>query len=170
VATRVIAVFPEIDTAAVERFRNRWDPLAAAVPAHITVAFPFDWTGPVSGLADALQPILTACPSFTVELSTPTVWEDEYLFLLLGEGREQVSQLHESIYRQVLRGVPRPTRFVPHMTVGRHADKEALGVGVTEAAEMGLPLIGRAVSLTVYRRHDDGRRVRELDIPFGAAS
>ncbi|MER7007512.1 2'-5' RNA ligase family protein [Dactylosporangium sp. NPDC000555] len=97
-------------------------------------------------------------------------WEDEYLFLLVSEGREQVSQLHESIYRQVLRGAQRPSRFVPHMTVGRHADKVALRAGVSEAAEMDLPLIGRALSLTVYRRDKDARRVRELDIPLGAAS
>ncbi|MEV4514266.1 2'-5' RNA ligase family protein [Dactylosporangium sp. NPDC049525] len=167
---RVIAVFPEMDTTAVERFRRRWDPLATAVPAHITVAFPFEWAGPVSGLAAALQPVITACTSFAFGLSNPTVWDDEYLFLLLGDGREQVSQLHESIYRQVLRGARRPTRFVPHMTVGRQADEVALRVGVSEAAAMDLPLIGRARSLTVYRRDEDGRRVRELDIPLGAAS
>ncbi|WP_433087605.1 2'-5' RNA ligase family protein [Dactylosporangium sp. CA-052675] len=169
-ATRVIAIFPEMNTAAVERFRNRWDPLAGAVPAHITVAFPFEWTGPVSALADALRPVLTPCSPFALELSSPTVWEDEYLFLLVGEGRERVSQLHESIYRQMLRGAQRPSRFVPHMTVGRHGDKVALRAGISEAAAMDLPLIGRALSLTVYRRDENGRRVRELDLPLGAAS
>jgi 2'-5' RNA ligase len=170
VATRVIAVFPEMNTAAVKRFRSRWDPLAAAVPAHITVAFPFEWAGPVSGLAEALQPVLIGCSSFALELSNPTVWEDEYLFLLVGEGRDRVSQLQSSIYRQVLRGAQRPSRFVPHMTVGRHADKVALRVGISEAAEMDLPLNGWARYLTVYCRDEEGRRVRELDLPLGAAS
>ncbi|MFD0579693.1 2'-5' RNA ligase family protein [Dactylosporangium darangshiense] len=159
-----------MNTAAVERFRNKWDPLAAAVPAHITVAFPFEWPGPVSRLAKDLQPVLTAFTSFALELSTPTVWADEYLFLLVNEGREQVWRLHESIYGQVLRGARRPSRFIPHMTVGRHADKAALRVGISEAAEINLPLLGRALSLTIYRRDNDGRRIRELDIPLGAAS
>ncbi|GAB1822879.1 hypothetical protein HerbRD11066_60430 [Herbidospora sp. RD11066] len=85
-------------------------------------------------------------------------------------GREQVRWLHESIYRQVLRGVRQPSLFLPHMTVGRHADQAALRVGFSEAAGMNLPLIGRASSLSVYRRDEDGRRVRELDIPLGGAS
>jgi 2'-5' RNA ligase len=170
VATRVLAIFPDMNTAAVERFRTKWDPLAAAVPAHITVGFPFAWPGPVSRLAEALQPVLTGFTSFALELATPTIWEDEYLFLLVTEGREQVRRLHGSIYGQVLRRARRPSHFIPHMTVGRHADKAALAVGISETAEINLPLTGRALSLTVYRRDDDGRRVRELGIPFGAAS
>jgi 2'-5' RNA ligase len=169
VATRVLAIFPQMNTARVERFRDRWDPLAAAVPAHITVAFPFEWPGPVSPLANALQPLLAACAPFAVELSTPTLWQDEYLFLLVNQGREQVRRLHEAIYRQALRGARRPSEFVPHMTIGRHAEKTALQAGISEAARIKLPLIGRALSLTVYRRDEDGRRVRELDMPLGTA-
>ncbi|WP_433220195.1 hypothetical protein ACQP00_17300 [Dactylosporangium sp. CS-047395] len=44
-ATRVLAIFPDLDIAGIEQFRGRWDPLAAAVPAHITIAFPFAWPG-----------------------------------------------------------------------------------------------------------------------------
>ena len=56
------------------------------------------------------------------------------------------------------------------MTVGRQAETTALAAGITEAVAMGLPLFGTAWSLTAYRRDEDGRRVRELDLPFGAAS
>jgi 2'-5' RNA ligase len=168
VVTRVLAIFPEMDTAEVERFRSRWDPLAAAVPAHITVAFPFEWPEPASTLADALQPVLAASAPFAFELAASTIWEDEYLFLLIDEGREQVQRLHESIYDLALPGLRRPARFVPHMTVGRHAQKAALAAGLNEADELSLPIIGMARSLTAYRRDADGRRVRELDLPFGA--
>jgi 2'-5' RNA ligase len=115
VATRVLAIFPEMNTAGVERFRGRWDPLATEVPARITVAFPFEWPRPVSALAHALQPVLAACTPFALELSSPTVWQDEYLFLLVDEGREQVRRLHEAIYSQALRGAPRPSHFRPHV-------------------------------------------------------
>jgi hypothetical protein len=56
------------------------------------------------------------------------------------------------------------------MTVGRRAEKAALQAGISEAAELSLPLIGRAVSLTVYCRDEDGKLVRELDLPLGVAS
>ena len=160
VATMVLAVFPEMNTTEVERFRGRWDPLAAAVPAHVTVAFPFEWPGSASMLADAIRPVLTACAPFSIELATPTIWENEYLFLLVAEGRERVRWLHELIYSQALHRALRPSHFVPHMTVGRHAEKAALSAGLSEAAGMNLPLIGRAPSLTVYRRDEDGWRVR----------
>ncbi|WP_203996484.1 2'-5' RNA ligase family protein [Virgisporangium aurantiacum] len=169
-AIRVLAIFPEMDTSAVERFRSKWDPLAAAVPAHITVAFPFEWSGPLPSLATAIQPVLAACAPFALDLPALTIWEDEYLFLLVDEGREQVCWLHESIYGLALDGVQRPSHFVPHMTVGRCAEKAALQAGIRETAAMNLPLVGRALSLTVYRRDEDGRRVRELHMPLGPAS
>jgi 2'-5' RNA ligase len=158
-----------MNTAVVERFRGKWDPLAAAVPAHITIAFPFQWPGPLSTLANALHPILTACAAFTLELSTPTVWEQEYLFLLVTDGWRQAGRLHDAIYSQVLRGTRRPSRFIPHMTVGRQPEEAALRVGLSEATAMNLPLTGRAQSLTVYRREEDGTRIRELDMPLGTA-
>ncbi|GLK99355.1 2'-5' RNA ligase family protein [Dactylosporangium matsuzakiense] len=167
---RVVAIFPEVDTAAVEGFRARWDPLAAVVPAHITVAFPFGWDRPASALADALEPVLTACPAFALALTTPVVWEDEYLFLLVGDGHEQVTRLHEAIYRQVLPEAQRPSDFVPHMTIGRQAHPKAMRAAMHDAADLDLPLVGRALSLTVYRRQDDGTRIRELDMPLGSVS
>jgi 2'-5' RNA ligase len=160
VATRVLAIFPEMDTVAVERFRGRWDPLAAAVPAHITVAFPFEWPGPAAALADALRPVLAASAPFPVELTEPAIGAEEYLFLLLGAGGEQVRRLHESVYDLGLPGLRRPARFVPHMTVGRHARQAPLH-------ELPLPIPGLARSLAAYRRDEDGTRVRELDLPLG---
>jgi 2'-5' RNA ligase len=159
-----------MDTAEVERIRRRWDPLAGPVPAHITVAFPFDWSGPVATLADALLPVLTSVTPFAVTLAAPTIWEDEYLFLLVEEGNTQVRRLHESVYGLALPEARRPSRFVPHMTVGRQAETTALAAGITEAAALNWPLFGTALSLTAYRHDEDGRRVRELDLPFGAGS
>jgi 2'-5' RNA ligase len=170
VATRVLAIFPEMKSAEVERFRSRWDPLAAAVPAHITIAYPFEWSGPASSLADAVRPVLAAFAPFTLELATTAIWEEEYLFLLVKRGREQIWRLHESIYSVALRGARRPFRFVPHMTIGRHAEKAVLLAGISEAAELNLPLIGRGLSLTAYRRDDDGSRVMEFDMPLGMAT
>ncbi|WP_433061849.1 2'-5' RNA ligase family protein [Dactylosporangium sp. CS-033363] len=156
---RVLAIFPDLDTAGIERFRARWDPLAAAVPAHITIAFPFTWPGTALSLAGALRPVLAACPPFPVELTEPSVWEDEYLFLLLGAGHDQVRRLHDSVYGLALPGLQRPARFVPHMTIGRAA-------GIVAAGELSLPVSGLARSLTVYRRDGDGTRTRELDLPM----
>ncbi|GIF02402.1 hypothetical protein Ari01nite_98660 [Paractinoplanes rishiriensis] len=138
------------------------------MPAHITIAYPFDWPGPVHALVDRLSPALAACPPFKFDLSAPTVWEDEYLFLLVGHGREAVQRLHESIYALALPDVRQPTTFVPHMTIGRSADKTTLLTGVKEASALALPITGTARRLTLYSRDGDERRVRDVDISFGA--
>lgn len=67
-----------------------------------------------------------------------------YLFLLVTDGRKQVRRLHDAIYREVLRGALRPSRFVPHMTVGRQAEDAALRVGLNEAAQTRLSGAGHA--------------------------
>src|SRR5215211_507069 len=79
--------------------------------------------------------------------------------------QSQVWRLHDSDYSQVLRSARRPSRFIPHMTVGHQREEAARQAGRSEATEMSLPLTGRALSLTIYRREKDGRRVRELDMP-----
>ncbi|WP_433220197.1 2'-5' RNA ligase family protein [Dactylosporangium sp. CS-047395] len=103
--------------------------------------------------------MLAACAPFRVELTEPAVWEDEYLFLLLGAGHDQVRRLHEAVYGLGLPGMHRPARFVPHMTIGRAG-------GLAAAGELILPVAGMARALTVYRRDEDGTRTRELDLPM----
>jgi 2'-5' RNA ligase len=157
--TKWVAVLhPEADTGAVERFRLRWDPLGGAVAAHVTIAFPFDWQRG----RDELHGLLTGMlpKPFAVRLGAPTVWEEEYLFLLAERGGAQIARLHEAVYGVL--GLARAERFVPHMTVGRRlpgAEQERM----LRAAD-GLTLDGWARELSVYRREPDGRRVHEFTV------
>jgi 2'-5' RNA ligase len=170
VSVRLVAViFPEADLTDVERFRARWDPLATSVAAHITVAFPFDWSSSVLALKTVLSGVVSAHRTFPVALSGVTVWEDEYLFLLAHQGGDAISRLHGDLYAGPLPGLAPPETFVPHLTVGRHREPRELRTALGEAHDAGLSVTGMATTLSIYRVDGTGRRVRELDVPLPAA-
>jgi 2'-5' RNA ligase len=158
VTKRVAVIYPEAETGAVERFRQRWDPLGGVVGAHVTIAFPFEWDREV----DELRALLTeAMPKpFALRLGAPTVWDDEYLFLLAERGGAHIARLHEAVHNTL--GLARSERFVPHMTVGRRPPGPEQDRMVRAAS--GLAVTGWARSLSVYRREPDGRRVHELTV------
>lgn len=158
VTKRVAVIYPEAETGAVERFRKRWDPLGGAVAAHVTIAFPFDWDRGPGELQRLLKGVLPK--PFAIRLGAPTVWDDEYLFLLAERGGVQIARLHDAVYSAV--GLPRAERFVPHMTIGRRApgpDQERM---VRAAA--GLSVNGWARELAIYRREANGIRTPEFTV------
>lgn len=168
VATRVLVIFPELETAEIENFRARWDPLAAVVPAHLTIAFPFDCSDAASSLAESLTGVAAEHAAFPIRLARPVIWDDEYLFLLMDQGHDEIRQLHESVYRLTLSGVRRPRHFIPHMTVGRRASTTELEIALAEASKLPLPIDGIARAVSMYRREDNGDRHHELEVALSA--
>jgi 2'-5' RNA ligase len=158
VTKRVAVIYPEAEIGAVERFRKRWDPLGATMAAHVTIAFPFDWDRGPRELQRLLKGVLPK--PFAIRLGAPTVWDDEYLFLLAERGGVQIARLHEAVYGAV--GLARAERFVPHMTIGRRPpgpDQERM---VRAAA--GLSVNGWARELSVYRKDANGLRTPEFTV------
>jgi 2'-5' RNA ligase len=158
VTKRVAVIYPEAETSGVERFRRRWDPLGGLVAAHVTIAFPFEWERGLDELRDLLAQ--TMPKPFALRLDAPTIWDDEYLFLLADRGGAEIARLHEAVHNTL--GLPRSERFVPHMTVGRRPpgpDQDRMVRAAT-----GLAVNGWARTLSVYRREPDGTRVHELTV------
>jgi 2'-5' RNA ligase len=130
----------------VERFRQDFDPLAEAIPAHITLVYPTS-VG-LGSFRDAMS-AAAGRPSFGYAFSGAAVVEHEYLFLLADRGAAKVRGLHEELYRQL--GLPLPEVFQPHVTVARTSDAARLGVARTTALAQGLRIDGTATQLCLYR-------------------
>jgi len=143
-----VVIFPEADTTQVEQFRADWDPLADAVAAHITIVFPLDWPGSASDMGAVLAEVASDHASFAIELNQPTIWDGEYLFLLADEGKDRIARLHGDAYAHLR--IAAPARFVPHMTVGRSAQRERIVAALGEADRVGLSLSATVRSLSVY--------------------
>ncbi|WP_353648491.1 2'-5' RNA ligase family protein [Nakamurella sp. A5-74] len=154
------AIFPDADLTEVEQFRVQWDPLADSVAAHITIVFPFSEVNDLEALRTlSMEP-------FPVRFGTPSLWEGEYLFLTADVGDEHIVDLHRRSYGALQ--LPLPADFVPHMTIGRRpAGSEAKHM---LARATGLVVEGWARSMTIYRRHLDGRRTFECTVGDGPSS
>lgn len=164
---RVIALFPDGDLAPVEDFRRRWDPLAGAVPAHITLAYPFDDERTVEELTRDLQSVARTFSPSTWRASTIATEDSQYLFLLPDVvGNELVQRLHEAIYAGPLVAAARPERFLPHMTVARTRERALLLAAERAAHDVRLALVAEVTTLSAYRI-DGEKRVREVDCPLG---
>jgi len=163
---RVIVIFPvRVDLTAVQRFRSRWDPLAEAIPAHVTLVYPFDDTEHVHDVAEAVATVATRHKRFALDLANPRIVDGEYLFLIAGQGREQIRRLHYELYDELPNarcGGP----FLPHMTIGRSPDRARLDEACHEAVHAELRVHGGADALSIYRIDPDGNRPIEAVLPL----
>lgn len=99
---------------------------------------------------------------FDVELNDVTVVEDEYVFLDVGAGRQQLIELHDRLYTGPLaRHLSETHVFRPHITLGRLREPEALATAVAKAREC-LPATTAVVrELTIVRL--DGAALAERE-------
>lgn len=160
---RAVVVLPRRN-ARIEGFRRDFDPLAGAIPAHITLVYPtpLDLTRARAAMSRSARGRVP----FEYAFSEPEVVEDEYLFLLAQRGAEEIRDLHEDLYRLLDR--PLPEVFRPHVTIARTADAGRLVAARSAALAGGLHLAGTAAALCLFRVEDPGRLVRELVVPFTA--
>jgi len=132
VPPRALVAFPRVaDAPAWARVlsaRGRFDPLVHLVPPHLTLVFPFEDTLSDAALDEHVLGVVARQRSFAVTLQGITAHEDEYLFLNVKRGNDELIQLHDALYRGVLAAHrSRRRTFVPHVTIGRVARHELEG-------------------------------------------
>ncbi len=127
---RTIMIFPEFDNMEIiDELRNKYDPLAKLVRPHITIVFPFESEMTNEELSNILDKRLENFKPFSIRLGGISKAEDQfgyYLFLEIVEGLEQIKRLHDLLYENEFAPWNLGLSYVPHMTVGKLADGEAL--------------------------------------------
>lgn len=164
--SRAIVIAPEFQR--VERIvelRRAYDPLAFAMPPHITLVFPFESDLTTAALATHIATAVAGIPPFPIALRDVTGDGDEYLFLNVKRGNDDIIALHDQLYT----GPLAPFRslrhtFVPHLTVGRLERPAAFGVALAHAARLGDTFTTRAREVTVFRIGPGATRVVELSV------
>src|SRR5439155_21698747 len=90
---------------------------------HITVMFPVPESNGEDKLVDQLGNVLRNTRSFTIQLQGLAKSPDDYLFLLVKEGKDAIVDLHTQIYTGVLGHLRRTDLpYVPHVTLGVFRD------------------------------------------------
>lgn len=118
---RSILLFPEITGMdAIQSFRKKHDPLAEKIRPHITLVFPFE-----SPLAHGeVQRHIETCTEdispFELSLSDISFTGEEWIWLEVKEGKDEIHQLHNRLYSGPLEEFKHPAiPYIPHLTLGR---------------------------------------------------
>ena len=118
---RSIVWFPPFPMAApIEPFRRKFDPLANALPAHVTLVYPFPTNLTVTQLASHVRRIVGNWPSLPVSFRDTEGILDEFVFLMVRDRADAIVALHDKLYRGNLKAFLRADiPYQPHVTLGR---------------------------------------------------
>jgi 2'-5' RNA ligase len=156
---RVVVALPKIQSvdewAEILSVRDRLDPLARKIPAHITLVFPFESAMSDFELETHLRELVAQSRRFGVVFRGITAHENEYLFLNITRGNDEVMQLHDVLYSRALATHhDRRHTFVPHVTVGR-VRSEKVAEALAATARVNSPIKANIEAITVYAIQDD---------------
>ena len=170
---RGIVWFPRFPVdAKIEVFRADHDPLAAKIPAHLTLVFPFACTLTSTQIASHTRRIIAKWPPLPVVFRDVEGLLDEFILLMARERADAITALHDELYTGVLRNFLRKEiAYEPHITIARARSRE-LFPAILAKAEMyfgsGRSLEWRIVmrELSVVTWHTDGRITIDATVPL----
>lgn len=169
--TWAIVIFPEFapeQRAAIDRVRAAYDPLASAIAPHITLVFPFEATLSADDLLRHIRTSVAGIRPFEVALRGVTGQEDEWLFLNVKRGNDQIIALHDRLYTGPLAPYlsPRYT-YTPHLTVGHLIRGEGFVAALDEASRLTETFQTMVRDITSYRISASGGRGEKysLELP-----
>ncbi len=164
---RSIVWFPKFENQIViDRFRGTHDPLAQALPPHVTLVFPFHSRLTLDQVAAHAQKVLRAWPSFPVVMHG--FWSAQNEFIGVGSqvGTDAMIEIHDRLYRGPLAEFLRPEfDFLPHITLAKTVQPNQY-----ESLSSAAMIVARESfrdlmhSVTIIRDNGDNEWVRERDL------
>jgi 2'-5' RNA ligase len=167
--TRAIVIFPAFaDAAPIERLRQAYDPLASYIAPHISLVFPFTSAIATEALATHMRRATRDLAPFEVTLREVTGHMEEYLFLNVKRGADQLVALHDQLYSGVLTRYLAPEyTFTPHLTVGRLPTAERFALALVDARRMAAQFVVRVEEIVAYRIGEEGSRAIDCQVFLG---
>jgi 2'-5' RNA ligase len=119
--------YPDINTNDINQIRQKYDTQFDLIEPHITLVFPIVESINKNNLILHIDRILNKWKTFPICLKGLQKSWDEYMFLMVEEGKLDMIKLHNELYTGILAEYFRENLpFVPHLTLGRftkHTDK-----------------------------------------------
>ena len=167
-----VAWFPRFEgLAAIEAFRSLHDPMAALIPAHLTLVFPFPTALTRLQVETHVKRVAARWPPIPVAFRGVRLYVNEFIFLMAARGAESIAGLHDRLYtRSLLPYLRRDLPYEPHITIARDASLPLLEAALAEAREAfsrEAADVIREVTLLAVR--PDGRIERLSDIALHTA-
>ena len=146
---RCILIFPRFKNIdLIQKIRNKYDPLANLIAPHITLAFPFSDNISNEELISNLTRLLKNFKPFLINFKGISLSDDNYIFLNCVKGNQEIIQLHDEIYNEILPNrLNKSIKYIPHITLGQSNSIEKLYSFTSEfesmVDEVSIELIGK---------------------------
>src|SRR5919202_3129427 len=112
--------YPSIPAEPINQLRQKYDPHWNVIGPHITVLFAVPASVGEDQLVHHIQDVLRNRYAFSIRLHGLARSWDDYLFLLIQEGRVDLIGLYDALYTGLLADYRRQDlQFTPHVTLGR---------------------------------------------------
>ncbi|HUQ29243.1 MAG TPA: 2'-5' RNA ligase family protein [Usitatibacter sp.] len=133
-----VAWFPQFDgVERIEAFRAKHDPVAAVIPAHLSLVFPFPTAHTRLQVETHIQRVVSKWPPVPVTFRRVRMHANEFLFLMASRGAASVTALHDKLYtRSLAPHLRRDLPYEPHITLARYAELPRLEAAAAEAEEI----------------------------------
>jgi 2'-5' RNA ligase len=153
--------YPAVDNAQIQAFRRKYDPQVDLIAPQITLMFPVPVSIGEDILIHHIKSVLTRWKPFPIHLEGVLLAPDNYIYLLVQEGKDSLTRLHDEIYTGLLATYLRTDiPFVPHVTLGLLAlDSVSQDRVVDEATQLGVDHRGVLNNLHLIKVNDDRSRI-----------
>jgi 2'-5' RNA ligase len=143
----------QIDRAWIETIRLQHDPQAELIPAHLTLMFP------VIADIELLRTQAARCAAvhqvFDIRITQAKAYRDakndwSYVFMLPSMGSEQITALHDCLYRGEFCGdLQHDLPYQPHITVTRKSSYVECAALASSLNDRGIDIQGRINTIKV---------------------
>ena len=115
-----VVLFVQTDTNDIQTFREKYDPQYGIIPAHITIVSPFSEIEEPD-ILEHINKVTQNTQAFSIQIHGIQKSPDEYLFLLVQEGKENITDLRRKLYSGKLEQFfSKDFLFIPHITMGEY--------------------------------------------------
>lgn len=165
---RAIHLFPEFpQSELIQALRQKYDPLYALIPPHITLVFPFDSEIVTADLLLHVQTALADVQPFKIRLAEIAASWDHHLILLVKMGNDRIIDLHDKLYTDPL-SIYKSRRhpFLPHLTVGRLDNNQEVEAALRHTRDFTTVFETTVCQVVTEMIQNDGTSVIEFVVPF----
>lgn len=113
-----VVYFPKQEIEKINSFRKKYDPCIKIISPHSTVMSPLPKVS-TSSLIEHVEKIVKNTSVFPIHFKGVSKTDDNCIFLLVDQGKEEVVQLHDKFYSDSFATYfPTEYSFIPHITIG----------------------------------------------------
>lgn len=131
----IFGKFSNIDK--INKIREKYDLLYRFINPHITLLFPFERDIPTNVLKEHMHEVLKNIKPFNLKLKGITGTMDNYIFLNVKKGKDEIIEIHDKLYTGILeKYLYRGLTYIPHITIGHLNDNDRLKKVIDEVTSI----------------------------------